>query len=173
MNSLIRFLKKNNLLLILALSISLLGCNKQPVATIIPDPFKDIVQGIKGKVLFKEGRFKSDGSLDGNGKIYGVERLIFIYELTDIKDVEIGEGDFVKYISTNVLDSAYSDKHGNFSKELPEGKYSLFVKEHERLFSKLGDQDIFEAVEVKKDKVSTITIEIDYKALYGNEDERE
>ena len=101
-----------------------------------------------------------------NGKVYGIERQLLFYELTNIKDVEIGEGDFVKYTSSELVDSVNSDKHGNFGKELPEGKYSVFIKESKRLYSKLGDDDYFFPVTVLKDSNTSIIIEVDYKASY-------
>lgn len=149
MNSLIPYLVKNNIALLLAF-----GCFacKRPhtVVESVETPAAKIIQGVKGKVLFKEGEFSTSGTLK-NGRVYGIERKILFYELTNLKDVEIGEGDFIKYTSTEMIDSITSDKHGNFSKSLPEGNYSIFVKENNRLYSKLGDEDYYLPVTVEKD----------------------
>ncbi len=83
-----------------------------------------------------------------------------------MKDADIGDGDFVKYVSTEILDSVMSDKHGNFSKELPEGTYSIFIKESNRLYSKVADDDNYMPVTVLKDSSTNIIIEVDYKASY-------
>ena len=56
-----------------------------------------------------------------SGKVYGVRRKLFFYEYTTLRDVETGDGDFINYTSSDVIDSAYSDEHGFFQKELPEG----------------------------------------------------
>ena len=168
MNSLILYLLNNKIILLIFIS-TLLSCNSQkvPVDTIeTKSTLTKINQGVSGKILFKEGEFSSTGEILDNGKVYGIERQILFYELTNIKDAEIGEGDFVKYSSSEMIDSVNSDKHGNFSKELPTGKYSIFIKESERLYSKLGDNDYFLPVTVVKDSTTAIIIEVDYKASY-------
>ncbi|HSZ25023.1 MAG TPA: hypothetical protein VK766_04865 [Cytophagaceae bacterium] len=168
MNSLTLYFIKNNLAILLFIVICL-SCQKPFVITesvALKTPMVKIKQGVRGKILFKEGDFSTSGEMLDNGKIYGVERQIMFYELTNIKDVEIGEEDFVKYVSTEIIDSVTSDKQGSFSKELPEGKYSLFVKEVNRLYSKVGDGDYYFPVTVLKDSCKSIIIEIDYKANY-------
>lgn len=168
MNSLIHYLVKNKLILLL-FTLTLISCTRKkvPVEIVETKPeIQKITQGLSGKILFKEGEFSSTGEILDNGKVFGIERQLFIYEPTNIRDVEIGEGDFVKYTSTELIDSVNSDKHGNFSKELPIGKYSLFIKESQRLYSKLGDNDYFLPVTIMKDSATTIIIEVDYKASY-------
>jgi hypothetical protein len=165
MNSLTPYLVKNNIALLL-LTLICLAC-KRPRTTVesVETPPAKIIQGVKGKVLFKEGEFSTSGTLR-NGRVYGIERKILFYELTSLKDVEIAEGDFIKYTSTEMMDSITSDKYGNFSKSLPEGEYSIFVKEANRLYSKLGDEDYYYPVTVVKDSCVNIIIEVDYRAVY-------
>jgi hypothetical protein len=168
MNSLIPYSIKNNLTF-LALILICLSCKRHPKVIEKLDTsaaLPKIQQGVSGKILFKEGEFSSSGEMLDNGKVYGVERQLLFYELTSIKDVEIAESDFVKYTSTEIIDSVNSDKHGNFSKELPEGKYSIFIKESKRLYSKLSDDDYYLPVTVMKDSNTIIIIEVDYKASY-------
>ena len=167
MNSLTLYSIKNNIT-ILILVIVCSSCKRpQRIAESIEAPNK-VSQGVNGKVLFKEGEFSTSGEILDNGKVYGIERQVLFYELTSIKDVEIGEGDFIKYTSSEIIDSVMSDKHGNFSKELPEGKYSVFIKESKRLYSKLGDDDYYLPVIVFKDSSTTVIIEVDYKATYSS-----
>jgi hypothetical protein len=165
MNSLTLFSIKNNITLLLLVMVCLSCKRPQRVAETVEVPNK-VAQGINGKVLFKEGQFSASGEILDNGKVYGIEREVLFYELTSIKDVEIGEGDFIKYTSSEIIDSVTSDKHGNFSRELPEGKYSVFIKESKRLYSKLGDNDYYMPVTVFKDSSTTVIIEVDYKATY-------
>ena len=165
MNSLTPYSIKNKITLLLVVMLCMSCKRPQRVAETVEVPGK-IGQGIVGKVLFKEGEFSASGEILDNGKVYGIEREVLFYELTSIKDVEIGEGDFIKYTSSEIIDSVTSDKHGNFSKELPVGKYSVFIKESKRLYSKLGDNDYYLPVTVFKDSSTAIIIEVDYKASY-------
>ncbi len=169
MNSLTLYLTKNSLFLFLFI-LTCLACKRPQTAqdTVALAPGR-VNQGITGKILFKEGEFSPAGEILDNGKIYGVERELLLYELTDIKAVDAIEGDFVKYVSTELLDSVLSDKHGNFRKELPVGTYSLFVKESNRLYSKIGEKDCYMPVTVWKDSSTSVIIEIDYKASYLTE----
>ena len=166
MNLLTHYSVKNSLVILLTILIAI-SCTRPQTAqdTVTLAPGR-ISQGVTGKVLFKEGQFAPSGEILDNGKVYGIERQIFVYELTNIKDVDAAEDDFVKHISTEVIDSMVSDKHGNFSKELPEGKYSVFIKESNRLYSKIGDNDYYMPVTVFKDSSTNIIIEVDYRASY-------
>ena len=168
MNSLTLYSIKNNITLLIIVIVCMSCKRPQRVAESVEVPGK-IGQGIKGKVLFKEGQFSASGEIIDNGKVYGIERQLLFYEPTSIKDVEIGEGDFIKYTSSEIIDSVTSDKHGNFSKELPEGKYSIFIKESKRLYSKLGDNDYYLPVTVFKDSCINLIIEVYYKASYLSE----
>ncbi|MCU0428364.1 MAG: hypothetical protein MUF42_00205 [Cytophagaceae bacterium] len=142
-------------------------CQKKAVVQPTHPLFILPAEGIVGKILFKEGNFNSDGEITDEGRIYGVQREILVFELTNLKDVEIGDGDFVNYISTNPVDTIFSDYHGSFViGGLQEGVYSLFIKENDRLYGKLGDGDNFFPVRYQKDSVNKIMIEIDYLANY-------
>jgi hypothetical protein len=170
MNSLIPYLLKNNRAIVLFVLVCM-SCKRPQTPAELPEllptlPKIKLVQGVNGKVLFKEGEFTTSGEILKNGKAYGVERKVLFYELTSLKEVEIGEGDFVKYVSTEIIDSVTSDKYGNFSKYLPEGNYSIFIKESDRLYSKLEDEDYFLPIKIVKNASVNIIIEIDYKAIY-------
>jgi hypothetical protein len=166
MNLLTHYSIKNSLVIVFTILIAI-SCTRPQTAqdTVALAPGR-INQGLTGKVLFKEGQFAPSGEILDNGKVYGIERQILLYELTNIKDVDAAEGDFVKYTSTELIDSTTSDKYGNFSKELPEGKYSVFIKESNRLYSKIGDDDYYMPVTIYRDSSTNIIIEVDYKASY-------
>lgn len=168
MNSLTLYLVKNKLAILL-FALTCLSCKRPQPSTelvVVAVPVLKTIQGVKGKVIFKEGEFSSSGEMLKNGKAYGIEREILFYELTNLKDVEIGEGDFVKYIATEIVDSITSDKYGNFTKELPEGEYSIFIKESNRLYSKLEDGNLYIPITVRKGSSENVIIEVDYKAVY-------
>jgi hypothetical protein len=123
--------------------------------------------GLFGKVVFKEGSFNSDGEIGDDGKMYGVQREIIVFELTNLRDVEMEEGDFVSYVATNPVDTIVSDYHGQFYiPDLKDGKYSLFVRENDRLYSKVEDDENYFPVTIRKDSLTKVLIEIDYLANY-------
>ncbi len=167
MNLLIRSSKRiNYLILFILLFIS--GCKKSSTPAISSSKkFIQLNQGIKGKVLFKEGKFYPNGEIDGNGKVYGVPREILIYERTNIKEVDLAEYDFVKSVNTNIIARDFSNDKGEFKIFLEPGSYSVFIKENERLYSKLlYDERTFFPIEVKNDLFTEVIIEVDYLANY-------
>jgi hypothetical protein len=164
MNSLILSLQKNNKLTLLFFLITT-SCINPPVMSDILAPVK-INQGVKGKIIYKEGFFTSDGEIEGNGKIYAVERVLYVYERISISEIEMGEGNFINYIPKNPLDTVRSDKHGFFQIELPVGNYSFVVEENNRLYSKVNSDDYLMPVSVEENKVTELLFEIDYKAMY-------
>jgi hypothetical protein len=169
MNSLTPYSIKNKISkggILITLVCLLCACYRQQKPVEAISTLRSVHQGVAGKILFKEGEFTISGDLLENGKVYGIERQLLFYERTSLKDVEIGEGNFVKNTYTELLDSVYSDKQGNFGKELPEGNYSVFVKESRRLYSKLTDDGYFMPLTVFKDSCKKMIIEVDYKASY-------
>jgi hypothetical protein len=124
-------------------------------------------QGVNGKVIYKEGNFDSNDNLISNGKIVGVSRKIYFYELSGLREVETNDGSFITMIHSTVIDSTKSDKNGNFLVALKPGKYSLFIQENERIYSQIGDEGLYYPVTVFKDSVTNITLYIDYKAHYS------
>jgi hypothetical protein len=126
-----------------------------------------ISEGIAGSIIFKQGEFDASGKLSSEeGVLYGVQRKIYIYSQTNIRAVNIAEGDFVNNVYEQLLDSMESNPEGYFEKKIKPGKYSLFVLENNRLYSKLDDDGLYFPVTVDNDSVSTVKLEIDYKAVY-------
>lgn len=123
-------------------------------------------EGITGSVVFKEGEFKSNGEIASEGKVIGVARKIYIYKQTNMHAVNIAEEDFLNNVYSELVDSMQSDQDGHLEKKLLPGKYSLFIVENNRLYSKLNDDGYYYPVEVVKDSVSKVNLEIDYQAEY-------
>jgi len=124
-------------------------------------------QGIKGNVIYREGKFDSKDNLISNGIIIGVARKIYFYELSGLKDAETNDGSFITMIHSILIDSTHSDKNGNFQAALKPGKYSVFIQENERLYSQVSDDGLFYPVCVYPDSVTSINLYIDYKAHYS------
>lgn len=126
-----------------------------------------INQGIAGTIVFKQGEFDAAGKLSGSeGVLYGVERKIYVYSHTNMRAVDIAEGDFVNNVYEPLVDSLTSTPEGHFEKKIKPGKYSLFILENKRLYSKMDEQGYYFPVTVNEDSVSMVKLEIDYKAVY-------
>jgi hypothetical protein len=125
-----------------------------------------INQGICGSIVWKSGNLMpSPDQVPVKPK--PVQRELFVYDLTN-KDQATLQNGFYKAIVTNLIKSVKSDSEGKFCLELPEGRYSLFVKEGDKgLYANQfdGDGNIF-PVKVTKDKLSIIVFSIDYQAVY-------
>lgn len=123
-------------------------------------------QGVKGKVIYKEGTFDSMGNLISNGTVMEAQRKVYFYELSGLREVETLDGSFLSMVHSTVIDSAKSDKNGNFLAPLKPGMYSVFIQENDRMYSQLSDDGLYYPVTVYKDSVSYINLIIDYKANY-------
>ena len=125
-----------------------------------------INQGICGSIVWKSGNLmpSPDSQVP---KPRGVQRELFVYELTNSEQATLQNG-FYKAVVTTLVKSVKSDAEGKFCLALPEGKYSLFVKEGDKgLYANQfdGDGNIF-PVKVTKDNLSMIIFTIDYQANY-------
>jgi hypothetical protein len=125
-----------------------------------------INQGICGSIIWKSGNLmpSPDNQVP---KPKGVQRELFVYELTNSEQASLQDG-FYKAVVTNLVKSVKSDAEGKFCLALPEGKYSLFVKEGDKgLYANQfdGDGNIF-PVKITKDNLSMIVFTIDYQANY-------
>lgn len=124
-------------------------------------------QGVKGKVIYKEGTFDSKDNLISNGTVVGVSRKIFFYELTGLQEIDLDGNTFISTIHTQVIDSTKSDKSGKYVGTLKPGIYSIVIEENNRLYSHVSDEGLILPVEVFKDSVTAFNIYIDYKAKYS------
>jgi hypothetical protein len=123
-------------------------------------------QGICGSIIWKSGNLMPSPDKEVP-KPKPIQRELFVYELTNSEQATLQNG-FYKAVVTNLVKSVKSDAEGKFCLELPEGKYSLFVKEGNKgLYANQfdGDGNIF-PVKVTKDNLSMIVFTIDYQANY-------
>lgn len=127
----------------------------------------NVKQGIQGRVLWESGnRMPSPDAPQTNGK-RGVERTLYIYQLTNGAQVTTQDGVFHSNIQTKLVTQVVTDANGNFAVSLKPGKYSLFSKEEKGLYANLfdGDNNIF-PVEVEEGKVTAVEFLINYNATY-------
>jgi hypothetical protein len=127
---------------------------------------KDITQGICGSIVWKSGNLMPSPDREPV-KAKPVQRELFVYELTNIAEATLQDGFYTAVVKSKIK-SVKSDAEGKFCLELPEGEYSLFVKEGDKgLYANSfdGKGNVF-PVKVNKDKVSIIVFTIDYQAVY-------
>lgn len=125
-----------------------------------------IEQGIAGKVLWQAGnQMPSPDVPPSKGR--GVQRTLYIYELTNNTQAKTINGVFHTDIQTKLVTQIETDANGNFAVSLEPGKYSLFTKEEKGLYANLFDDknNIF-PVEVKEGQVTNVEFLINYQANY-------
>ena len=131
---------------------------------------KDGGQGIIGEVRWIEGNLMpsiGDTSYASRAEGVPIEREIYVYKATQLKDVEKSGGSFYTSIHTQLIKKVKSKKDGSFRVLLPSGKYSLFVVEEEGFFANIFDGDNFiNPVTVQPDNYTEIKIQVNYKAFY-------
>jgi N-acetylmuramoyl-L-alanine amidase len=127
-------------------------------------------QGIKGRLLWIEGNqmpmITEEDAPPPPSENQGVEREVYIYELTSRKEADYRDGFFYN-VQNKLVKVVESDADGYFSAELPPGRYSVLVKEAQGLFAgRFDGQGHLNPVKVEEGKLSRLTIKIDYKAYY-------
>ena len=123
-------------------------------------------QGICGSIVWKSGNLMPSPNREPV-KAKPLQRELFVYELTNSQQATLQDG-FYRAVVTTLIKSVKSDAEGKFCLALPEGKYSLFVKEDNKgLYANQfdGDGNIF-PVKVEKGNLSIIVFTVDYQANY-------
>lgn len=122
-------------------------------------------QGIKGQVFWiAENQMPSEEVR--KSPHHGVQRELLIYEKT-ILDQTVRDGVFFSEVKTNLVLSVTTKKDGSFKIKLPEGTYSVFVREPKGLYANLFEKDgAINPIIVKPKNYSWLTITIDYLAAY-------
>lgn len=125
-----------------------------------------IDEGVAGQVWFWRGDFMPGCP---SGEIRGVERVVYVHELTHQDQTTAAEpyqGPFVTAIATAVVDSVRSDSRGFFQLRLPPGRYSLFVREGERVYANRWDAGYVQPVEVQPGRVTRAQLDLTYEAAF-------
>lgn len=138
----------------------------KPVIAPVAITEKDIQQGVCGSIIWKSGNLMPSPDREAI-KAKPIQRELCVYELTNIAEATVQNG-FYTAIAKSKIKSVKSDAEGKFCLDLPEGEYSLFVKEGDKgLYANSfdGKGNIF-PVKVSKDKVSIIVFTVDYQAAY-------
>jgi hypothetical protein len=126
-----------------------------------------IKQGIQGQILWEAGNQMPSPDAPPSSGRRGVERTVYIYELTNSSQTTSQDGVFHTAIQTKLITQVKTDANGNFAVQLKPGRYSLFTKEEKGLYANLfdGEMNIF-PVEVKEGEVTTVEFLVNYNAFY-------
>lgn len=123
-------------------------------------------EGIKGQVFWISGN-QMPGPEVNKSAHYGVQREVFVYEATTLKDVTVLDNGLYADVKTNLVTTITTKADGSFRLKLEPGKYSLFVKEPGGLFANRFDQhSTINPVTVKEKEYTWLPISIDYQAAY-------
>lgn len=123
--------------------------------------------GIRGKVVWKAGNVMP-GPDRPRASGQPVKREIHVYALTKMSEANtIDAGGFYDSVRTQLVKKVVSDAQGRFRVSLPPGQYSVFVKEPKGLWANLSDGEMnINPVAVKPGQFSTVTLVVDYAAVY-------
>ena len=131
---------------------------------------RKLEQGIRGQVLWLEGNLMPGVSQQGKairkpaGK--GIQRTLYIYELTHRDAADYQDGFFVN-VQEELVTKVETNAVGNFSVALKPEQYSVLVKENKGFFAGFFDgEGNLQPVAVTKDSVTQIEIKVDYEAAY-------
>ena len=107
-----------------------------------------------------------EGQVSSRPEKKGVKRTLRIHELTHINQARLGDALFGD-IETPLVAEVETDESGNFSVELPIGRYSIFTIEENGYFANIVDLDSYiNPFEVKEGEWTQANILINYKAAY-------
>lgn len=97
-----------------------------------------------------------------------LKTTVYIYTLTHISETQqLGLNPFFSKINTKFVDSVITDNDGHFKKELPTGKYSVFIKVNGLFFANSYDiENNIQPVEVEAKKWVEVKISLNHKAVY-------
>lgn len=133
----------------------------------IKDGKPSIKQGVFGKVTWSQGNFMPSPDAPKANDSKAVVREIHIYKITNLSEAE-GVSPLFTKLKTQLIAKVKTDTSGYFQCKLKPGKYSIFTAEEDgKLFANLfeGDGSIM-PFEVKTNEVTTVNININYKAFY-------
>ncbi|RIJ37449.1 carboxypeptidase-like regulatory domain-containing protein [Pontibacter oryzae] len=125
-----------------------------------------VEQGITGKVLWVAGnQMPSPDAPPSKGR--GVQRTMYVYELTNSSQTTSTDGVFHANIQAKLVAQFTTDANGSFSVSLEPGKYSLFSKEEKGFYANQydGENNVF-PIEVQQGQVTNVEFQINYQANY-------
>ena len=127
-------------------------------------------QGIEGTVFRTGGNRMPAPDRKPSVPKNGVRATIYIYELTNISQVDrIGQQPYYQAIHTRLIRQVDTDEKGHFKVMLPAGQYSLFTKKGDLFYATRRDEkNNLAPVEVLPGKITKVdgNVESDQKPVY-------
>lgn len=144
------------------------ACKKTKTLELTENCNTEIVQGIEGTVVVREGNWMPGPDMNPEQKGSSVQREIYIYELTKMSQTTPNEERvFFDNVQTKLIKKIISSPEGCFKVSLPVGRYSIFVVEEGKLYANRfdGDMHIFPVL-VEESSLTHVQLIIDHKATY-------
>ncbi len=134
--------------------------------TLKPGTSSNIKQGIEGYIYELTGnQMPMKGKPAGSNK-HGVKRVVYFYQATTLQQVQ-GNTPLFDKVNTPLVLKIMSNADGRYKVSLPAGKYSIFVKENDKLFAAETDgTGILNPVTVTTDKITRRDITITVNAAF-------
>jgi hypothetical protein len=125
-----------------------------------------IKMGVAGTLLKKDGNcMPMIGSSSTSCRTYPVGRSIMIYDYTT-KNEAVDWGPMYNFVYSRFVAQCDADQDGFFQITVDTGRYSIFIKESDKLYANSSDgQGGINPIIVSNDSVSIITLMLDY-AVY-------
>ena len=121
---------------------------------------------ITGRVIFVAGNQMPNRYVKSSEQGKGMLCEIHIYELTNSSEAE-RDGIFYKNLNTKLVDTIASNSEGIFETKLPEGKYTVLIKQDTRFYSPSYDKDNnLNPVVIVGNVETKVNLVINYNAYY-------
>ena len=127
-------------------------------------------QGLFGTVEFWSGDFMPVVDPDeSRGSVEPVERTLYVFEGATFDEVVVDpqrRGGFYLDIHTRLVDSVQSQADGSYQVALPEGAYSVFVREVDRYYASTSNGTHIGGVRVDSGETVEHVVRITYEATF-------
>ncbi len=153
------------LAIVLAIIISFVSCEGNPVQIDIPDV--TITQGLFGQVSFWRGYFTDDDF--NRGTVKAVKREVYIFKARKFTaSMEyFSDGDFFKTNFPDLIAKTTSNAYGYYEIVVPAGQYTVMVKENNLLYaSEVSENGYINFVDLARDELKRYDISITYQAVF-------
>jgi len=127
---------------------------------------QNLRQGVEGYIYELTGNQMPMKGKPTNSNKHGVKREIYIYKAASLQQTQ-GNTPLFDQVNTLLVFKTMSDRNGHYKANLPQGTYSVFVKENGKLFAAETDgSDILNPVTVTSNTTTHRNITITVNAAF-------